>query len=209
MSKIPGRHTVAEPLIDVIVGLSDGLVIPFALAVAVSRVSENNLVIIGWTLAAVAVGSVAMGLGSYYAAKQEYDHDTERELHVMIKLELEPEVINTISKETKQGQEQWEELAAQYGLSPSFDAARAKSSSFNIGLAYACGGLIPLTPYFFTSSVQDGFRLSVAITALCLLVFGFLKARYTSQNLVVTAARYILMGTTAAVAAYFVAGLFA
>lgn len=207
MTKPLEQKSVAEPVIDIIVGLSDGLVIPFALATAVSRVTTNDIAVIGWTLTAIAVGAVAMSFGSYYAAKED-DHDLAHEEQLMEKLELEPEVINAISDEAKQGQEKWERLATQYGLSPSFDAVRAKRSAFNIGLAYAGGGLIPLIPYFFTTSVQEGFKLSLIITAISLLVFGFLKARYTSQNIIGTALKYILRGATTAVAAYLVAGLF-
>lgn len=207
MSKQQAHRAVAEPIIDIIVGLSDGLIIPFALATAISRVTTNDMIVIGWTLTTIVLGAVAMAIGSYYAAKDD-DHDSAKERLLMEKLELEPEVVDAIAEETKQSQQQWEELAAQYGLTPSFDTASAKSSAFNIGLAYACGGLIPLTPYFFTSSVQEGFRLSVVVTVICLLIFGLLKARYTSQNAIITAFRHILTGATAALAAYFVAGLF-
>ncbi|WP_276134408.1 VIT1/CCC1 transporter family protein [Polluticoccus soli] len=207
MIKPPEQKAVTEPVIDILVGISDGLVVPFALATAVSRITINTMTVIGWTLAAIVVGSVSMALGSYFAAKED-DHDLTHEQHLMENLELEPEVVSAISEETKQGQQQWEELAAQYGLSPSFDAAKARNSAFNIGLAYAFGGLIPLIPFFFTASVQQGFKLSVISTAICLLVFGFLKGRYTSQNAINTAFIHILRGATAAVAAYVVAGLF-
>src|ERR1044071_88267 len=192
MSKAQIQRPVAEPVIDAIVGMSDGLVVPFALATAISRITTNNIVVIGWVLAAIIVGAVAMGFGSYYAAKQEDAHDEEKEQLLYKKLELEAEIVNAISEEARQDKENWESLTARYDMPVEFHAGHARTSGLNIAIAYAVGGLIPLTPYFFLSTVEGGLKLSLVVTAFCLLLFGFLKARYTSQNAMASAFRYIL-----------------
>jgi VIT1/CCC1 family predicted Fe2+/Mn2+ transporter len=116
--------------------------------------------------------------------------------------------VNAISEEARQDKEHWEALAAQYDMPAEFHAAHARTSGLNIALGYTVGGLVPLIPYFFLSTVEDSLKLSLVVTVLCLLIFGLLKARYTAQNPASTAFRYILTGATAAIAGYFVAGLF-
>lgn len=208
MSTEPAQRN-SEPLIDIIVGVSDGLVIPFALATGMSRVASGNTTVILTGMAGVVLGAAAMAFGSFYAAKHEQAHDDAKDLELYAKLGLEQDVVNAISEESLRNKDEWEQLTMQHGQLPDFDAGRSRSSALNIAIAYAGGGLIPLTPYFFTGTIADGLKISVAVTIISLFFFGYLKAKYTSQNVWGAAFKFILTGCVAAAAAFFTAGLFA
>ncbi len=85
------------------------------------------------------------------------------------------------------------------------DPARAQKSALTIGLSYIAGGLIPLSPYFFTSHPQEGFKISAVVTLICLFVFGYFKSKATGQPLLSGALKVMLIGAVAAAAAYGVA----
>ena len=88
------------------------------------------------------------------------------------------------------------------------DAKRARNSALNIGISYIVGGLVPLSPYFFAGSPAEGLKWSCAITIVCLFIFGFFKAKVTGQNPWMGALKVTLIGSVAAAAAFFKAGLF-
>jgi VIT1/CCC1 family predicted Fe2+/Mn2+ transporter len=212
---------------DVVIGMSDGLTVPFALAAGLSGVVDSNAIIVTAGLAEIAAGSIAMGLGGYLAGKTEIDHYNSELLRERTEVETVPEkekqevrdvfaemglsahTQDVIAEEMCRDKEKWVDFMMKYELGlDKPDPKRARNSAFNIGVSYIVGGLIPLSPYLFTHSPAEGLKLSAIITVLCLFIFGFFKARVTGQNPWGGALRVTLIGSLAAGAAYFIATLF-
>src|SRR3954464_8597421 len=79
------KHFQSSNLVtDIVIGMSDGLTVPFALAAGLSGAVSNTHVIVIAGLAEVVAGSIAMGLGGYLAGKTEIDHynaEVKREVY--------------------------------------------------------------------------------------------------------------------------------
>lgn len=219
----------SEMLRDVVIGMSDGLTVPFALAAGLSGVAESStsiIVIAG--IAEIAAGSIAMGLGGYLAGKTEQDHyNTEekreyyevdnlrhreieetREFFANIGLseKLQGEATEEISRDKKQ----WVDFMMKYELGLERpDPKRATRSALNIGLSYIVGGLVPLSPYFFVDSHSpiQGLKLSAIVTLICLFIFGYFKSKLTGIQPFIGAIRVMLIGAVAAGAAFGIARL--
>jgi vacuolar iron transporter family protein len=216
----------AETLRDVVIGMSDGLTVPFALAAGLSgAVSSTSLIIIAG-LAEVAAGSIAMGLGGYLAGKTEVDHynsemkreyeevetvpDIEKqELKTFFSsLGLSNEIQNQAVEEVTKDKEKWVELMMKYELGlEKPNPRRAAQSAFNIGFSYVVGGLIPLSPYFFASNGIEGLKISSVITLVCLFIFGYFKSKFTGVNKIGGAFRVMMIGAIAAGCAFAIARL--
>src|SRR5665213_1768784 len=220
-------HVVrADVLRDVVIGMSDGLTVPFALAAGLSgAVSSTNLFIIAG-LAEIAAGSIAMGLGGYLAGKTETDHynselkreyeevervpDMEKdELRTFFSsLGLSRDIQDQAVEEVSRDKEKWVELMMKYELGlEKPDPLRAKKSAFNIGFSYIIGGLIPLSPYFFVSTGIQGLKISTVITLICLFTFGYFKSKLTGVNRWEGALRVMIIGAIAAGCAFAIARL--
>lgn len=212
---------------DIVIGMSDGLTVPFALAAGLSGAVDSNTIIITAGLAEIAAGSIAMGLGGYLAGRTEiehYDAELKRERYeveakpetekqevrdVFADLGLSPETQNIIADEMARDKEKWVDFMMKFELGlDKPDPRRARNSAFNIGGSYIVGGLVPLSPYFFTTQPADGLRWSCCITIVCLFLFGYFKSKATGQSPVAGALRIMLIGSAAAGAAYFIARLF-
>jgi len=223
------KHFQSSDLVtDIVIGMSDGLTVPFALAAGLSGVHDiHTSTIITAGLAEIVAGSIAMGLGGYLAGKTEIDHynaEHKREKWEVDNLpEKEKEEVRVIfadmgmSEETQRqvveemakDKEKWVDFMMRYELGlEKPDSKRARNSALNIGLSYIVGGLVPLSPYFFTQVPVQGLEWSAAITVLCLFIFGFFKAKVTGQNPLSGAIRVMLIGSVAATAAFFIARLF-
>jgi len=216
----------AEIVRDIVIGMSDGLTVPFALAAGLSgAISSTNLIIIAG-LAEIAAGSIAMGLGGYLAGKTEVDHynsEMKREYEEVEKVpEVEKQEIrtflsslglsNTVQdqaiEEITKDKDKWVELMMKYELGlEKPDPKRARKSAFNIGFSYVVGGLIPLTPYFFVANGLEGLRLSSIITLICLFIFGYLKSKFTGINPWSGAFQVMMIGAIAAGCAFGIARL--
>ena len=207
--------------------MSDGLTVPFALAAGLSGAVHDNSVIIIAGLAEVVAGSIAMGLGGYLAGKTEIDHynselkreqwevdnvperEKEEVREIFADMGLSEETQHQIVEEMAKDKAKWVDFMMRYELGlEQPDAKRAAKSAMNIGLSYIVGGLVPLSPYFFTSMPLDGLKLSAIITVACLFVFGFFKAKVTGQNPWGGAVKVMLIGSVAATAAFLIARLF-
>ena len=212
---------------DIVIGMSDGLTVPFALAAGLSGAVSSSHIIVIAGLAEVVAGSIAMGLGGYLAGKTEIDHynselsreryevehmpeEEKREVQVIFAdMGMSEETQRQVVEEMAKDKEKWIDFMMRYELGlEKPDAKRAARSAGNIGASYIVGGLVPLSPYFFATTPLDGLKWSCVITVLCLFTFGFFKARVTGQNPWGGAIRVMLIGSVAAAAAFFIARLF-
>ena len=216
-----------DMLSDIVIGMSDGLTVPFALAAGLSgAVGEHvNLVWIAG-VAEIAAGSIAMGLGGYLAGKTEQDHyksELKREYwelthkreveiqevrDVFLGWGLTPTVAEEATQEIIKDEKRWVDFMMKFELGlEEPDPKRAHRSAFNIGISYIVGGLIPLTPYFFVSNSLEGLKISALITLVCLYVFGFFKSKMTGINPWWGGAKVMFIGAIAAATAFAVAKL--
>lgn len=211
---------------DVVIGMSDGLTVPFALAAGLSgAVNSTGLIIIAG-LAEIAAGSIAMGLGGYLAGKTEIDHynselkreydEVERLPHrereevkdFFANLGLSEEVQEQAVVEMTKDKEKWVDFMMKYELGlDKPDNKRARKSAFNIGVSYVIGGIIPLMPYFFVTDAINALKISAIITLICLFIFGYFKSKITGVNPLEGALRVMFIGAIAAACAFGIAKL--
>ncbi|HSC40457.1 MAG TPA: VIT1/CCC1 transporter family protein [Chitinophagaceae bacterium] len=216
----------SDLLRDIVIGMSDGLTVPFALAAGLSgAVSSTNLIIIAG-LAEIAAGSIAMGLGGYLAGKTEIDHynselqreyaeveavphkEKEEVKEFFANLGLSEMVQQQAVEEMTKDKVKWVDFMMKYELGlDKPDPRRARKSAFNIGLSYIVGGIIPLSPYFFAHDGLTGLKISAVITLICLFIFGYFKSRMTGINPWAGALRVALIGAAAAGCAFGIAKL--
>src|SRR5512147_2725881 len=94
------HFTGSETVRDIVIGMSDGLTVPFALAAGLSGVAHSSTIVITAGLAEIAAGSIAMGLGGYLAAKSDAEHyANERkreESEVVGRIEVEKAAVTEI-----------------------------------------------------------------------------------------------------------------
>lgn len=217
----------SDTLRDIVIGMSDGLTVPFALAAGLSgAVSDTHIIVIAG-IAEIAAGSIAMGLGGYLAGKTEQDHynseqkreydevenlrhrEIEETKEFFANIGLSEELQNKATEEIAQDKDRWVDFMMKYELGlEKPDPKRARNSALNIGLSYIVGGLVPLSPYFFVDTPITGLKLSVMVTLLCLFIFGYFKSKITGINPWMGAVRVMLIGAMAAAAAFGIAKLF-
>lgn len=229
---IPHAHTEdhltsSAMLQDIVIGLSDGLTVPFALAAGLSGAVQSSALVITAGLAEVVAGSIAMGLGGYLAGRTEIEHyasELEREHRevrevpdveraevdeLLAEMGLSPATRTAAVAELTANPEQWVQFMMKYELGlEEPDPKQAPKSAATISTAYAVGGLIPLSAYFVTNSPAQGLLWSAMITLVCLLLFGYFKSRMTGQPPVWGALKMAGTGALAAAAAFFVARQF-
>ena len=188
-------------LTDIVIGMSDGLTVPFALAAGLSGAVSNSNIIVIAGIAEICAGSIAMGLGGYLAGKTEQDHyasEVKREYdeienlrHMEIaetkeffaNIGLSPALQDQATEEIARDKNRWVDFMMKYELGlDKPDPKRATKSALNIGLSYVAGGIIPLSPYFFIGDSVEALKISVVVTLLCLFVFGYFKSRVIGMN---------------------------
>ncbi len=221
------RHfTAGETVRDIVIGMSDGLTVPFALAAGLSGAVSSTTIIITAGLAEIAAGSIAMGLGGYLAARSDAEHyDSERireQQEVKEKTEAEKgEVMDVfvsygltkvesapIVEALSKRPDAWIDFMMRFELGlEKPDPKRAFTSALTIAASYIVGGLIPLSPYFFFSPASRALLISVIATLLALLVFGYIKGRFTGTRPFRSAVQTALIGGLAATAAFLIARL--
>lgn len=217
----------SQALTDIVIGMSDGLTVPFALAAGLSGAVSSSAIIVIAGIAEICAGSIAMGLGGYLAGKTEQDHykseqrreydEIENLRHLEItetkaffaNIGLSEELQEKATEEIAKDKDRWVDFMMKYELGlEEPDPRRATKSALNIGLSYVAGGIIPLSPYFFISLAPEALIYSVVATLICLFVFGFFKSKMTGINPWKGAIRVMLIGALAAAAAFGVAKLF-
>lgn len=216
----------SDLLTDIVIGMSDGLTVPFALAAGLSGAVDSTAVIILAGIAEIAAGSIAMGLGGFLAGKTEQDHynsevkreywevenlpEKEREevREFFESLGLSRDIQNKATDELIKDKDRWVDFMMKHELGlDKPDPKRAGKSAFNIGVSYVVGGFVPLSPYFFVASATDALKISVVITLVCLFVFGFFKSKITGVNPWTGGLKVLMIGALAAGAAFGIAKL--
>lgn len=223
------RHFTAGAMVrDIVIGMSDGLTVPFALAAGLTGglagTQNPNSIIVTAGLAEIAAGSIAMGLGGYLAAKSDAEHyhsEREREKKEVAEIPEEEmrEVAEVFESYGLSREETWPIVQAlrkqpkhwidfmmrfELGLERP-DPKRAFVSALTIASAYIAGGFIPLAPYILIPSASKALFYSIVVTLLALLVFGFVKSRFTGMKPVRGALQTALIGSAAAGAAFLIA----
>lgn len=219
------RHfTAGDTVRDIVIGMSDGLTVPFALPAGLSGAVNSTHVVITAGLAEVAAGSIAMGLGGFLAARGDAEHYAserareEREITEIPNAEV-AEVTNVFTTyglsledsakiaETLRAQSKaWVDFMMRFELGVEEpDPKRALTSALTIAGAYIVGGFFPLMPYIFIASAQTALLTSVVVTLMALLVFGYIKGRFTGTRPVRNAVQTMLIGGIAAAAAFAIA----
>jgi VIT1/CCC1 family predicted Fe2+/Mn2+ transporter len=209
---------------DMVIGMSDGLTVPFALAAGLSGAVSSNSIVITAGFAEIVAGCIAMGLGGYLAGKTQVEHyesELKREFYEVDNLhEKEMEETRQIFAEygiDERGQEmlatqlasdktKWVDFMMKFELGlEKPNVNRARNSALTIGIAYLVGGILPLTAYFFTETPKEGLLISTILTTISLFVFGYFKSKLTGQPPIYGAIKVTGIGLIAAAAAYFVA----
>lgn len=219
------RHfTASDNVRDIVIGMSDGLTVPFALAAGLSGAVNSSAIIITAGFAEIAAGSIAMGLGGYLAAKSDAEHyqsEREREKLEVAQIPKEemaevatifhsygltPEEAAPVVKALSRRPRAWVDFMMRYELGlEKPDPKRAITSALTIAGAYIAGGLIPLSPYILLSNALTALRLSVLVTLAALLIFGYIKGRFTVAKPMRSALQTMLIGGLAAAAAFAIA----
>ena len=220
------RHFTGPNFVgDLVIGMSDGLTVPFALAAGLSSIANSTNIVIPGGLAEIAAGSIAMGLGGYLAAKSDVEHyaferaTEERQMDSIQESEF-AEVMFSLSYGL--GKEQSRVAATALRLNPAVwidfmmrnelgfekpDPKRALTSALTIGLSYIAGGLVPLAPYILIHTAGTALGYSVVCTLIALLVFGYVKGRFTGTRPLRSAIQTALIGGLAATVAFALARL--
>jgi VIT1/CCC1 family predicted Fe2+/Mn2+ transporter len=219
------RHfTSGETVRDIVIGMSDGLTVPFALAAGLSGAVESTSIVITAGLAEIAAGSIAMGLGGYLAARSDAEHYASERLRERAEVRdipaAEAKEVTDIFKSygvsaaaaapvvraLQERPEAWVDFMMRFELGlEKPDPKRALLSAATIAGAYIAGGLIPLAPYFIFAAAARALAVSVAFTLLALFLFGYIKGLFTGARPIQSALQTVLVGGLAAAAAFGIA----
>jgi VIT1/CCC1 family predicted Fe2+/Mn2+ transporter len=219
------RHfTASEVVRDIVIGMSDGLTVPFALAAGLTGAITTTSIIVTAGLAEIAAGSIAMGLGGYLAAKSDAEHyakEREREKREVIEIPHEEmkevaevfeeygltrEQTRPLVEALRKQPKKWIDFMMRFELGlEKPDPKRALTSALTIGGAYAVGGFVPLAPYIALTRASTALLISIVVTLLALFVFGFIKGRFTGMRPLRSALQTAFIGSVAAGAAFAIA----
>ncbi len=224
MARIPHveRHFRAPNTVrDIVIGMSDGLTVPFALAAGLSGAIASSHLVTAAGVAEIAAGSVAMGLGGYLAARGDAEHYATELRREYQEVETTPEAEAAeiveifkgygvtaeqsakVVESLRTNREAWVSFMMRYelGLEPP-ERGRAPRSALTIGGAYVAGGFIPIAPYFLIPDAAEALPYSVAITLAALALFGFIRGRFTDTPRLRSTLHTLLVGGGAAAAAF-------
>ncbi len=223
---IEKHFTASESVRDIVIGMSDGLTVPFALAAGLTGAVSSTAIIVTAGMAEIAAGSIAMGLGGYLAARGDADHyrseQAREEEEVRVVPEREEEEVADIFRgygladaeiapvlrAFREKPAAWVDFMMRFELGlEAPDPRRALTSALTIAGAYIAGGLVPLAPYMLAHTTAAALPGSVGFTLLALLVFGWAKGRFTGVSPVRSAFQTALVGGLAAAAAFTLAKL--
>lgn len=218
------HFTASETVRDIVIGMSDGLTVPFALAAGLTGAAVSTGIIVTAGVAEIAAGSIAMGLGGYLAARTDLQHYTAERARELTETEEMPqreaEEVSGVFRSYGLADEQiapvvaalcadrdrWVDFMMRFELGlEAPDPARARVSAFTIAASYVVGGLIPLVPYMLLARIQAALWVSIGVTLAALFVFGYVKARFTGINPSRGGIETVFIGGLAAAAAFAIA----
>jgi vacuolar iron transporter family protein len=223
---IEGHFESTETVRDIVIGLSDGLTVPFALAAGLSGAVASSHIVVLAGLAEIAAGSIAMGLGGYLAARGDAEHyaserireereivertrDEEEEIYeIFEQYSVDRTAAAPVLAALKQNPAAWVNFMMRFELGLEEPASnRAHRSALTIASSYIAGGIIPLLPYMLIADNFTALKLSVAITLLALAIFGALKGKLVGTGWLRSAVQTVTIGGAAAAVAYTLARL--
>ncbi len=216
------QHFMASDFVaDVVLGMADGLTVPFAIAAGLSGAHVASTIVVVGTLSEIAAGAISMGIGGFLSARQDIEHyraERKREIketkevpeqekkEVSIILQdygLDEEQAQPIVEKLSKDRDRWVDFMMRFELDlEKPERLGALRSGITIGLGYAFAGFIPLAPYFAIHNVNTALLVSAAITLFAMFVFGYVKARITGTNAWISAFQTLILGALAAGAAY-------
>lgn len=219
------RHFTAGATVrDIVIGMSDGLTVPFALAAGLSGAVTAAHIVVTAGFAEISAGSIAMGLGGYLAARSDAEHYAsertreEREIATVPEMEvaevsdllgeygLSLDERTRVAAGLRTRPQQWVDFMMRFELGlEAPDPKRAVTSAVTIALAYIVGGLIPLSPYLLIAQIRTSLIVSVIVTLIALFVFGFVKGHFTGVAPLRSAMQTTLIGGVAAGVAFLIA----
>ena len=222
------KHFTGTAIVrDIVIGMSDGLTVPFALAAGLSGAVDATSIVITAGMAEVAAGSIAMGLGGYLAASTDAEHyvtewateeratsempeeEAKEVAQVFRSYGLDEATVDTVVRAIRSDQTRLIDFMMKFELGlEKPDPKRAGRSALTIAGSYIAGGLIPLAPYFVFRSIHSALIVSVVVTLLALGVFGYVKGRFTVKKPLRSAWQTVVVGGLAASAAFLLAKLF-
>ncbi|KAE9450870.1 hypothetical protein C3L33_17229, partial [Rhododendron williamsianum] len=211
------RHfTAGEIVRDIIIGVSDGLTVPFALAAGLSGANAPSSIVLTAGIAEVAAGAISMGLGGYFSMglfrelKREQEEiiavpDTEAAevAEILSEYGIEPHEYRPVVNALRKNPQAWLDFMMKFELGlEKPDPRRAVHSALTIALAYIIGGIVPLIPYMFIPEATKAVVASVIVTLIALLIFGYAKGRFTGNQPIKSALQTALIGAIASAAAF-------
>jgi VIT1/CCC1 family predicted Fe2+/Mn2+ transporter len=218
------HFTAGDTVRDIVIGMSDGLTVPFALAAGLTGAIASSHIIVTAGLAEIAAGSIAMGLGGYLAARSDAEHyasEREREEQEIVTVpEIEAQEVTDIFRSYGLTQEEsatvvdalrrrpkdWVDFMMRFELGlEKPEPGRALRSALTIALSYMVGGVIPLGAYLIWTDAHRALVISIAVTLLSLLIFGAVKGRFTGVSMLRSGLQTVLIGGLAAAAAFGIA----
>jgi VIT1/CCC1 family predicted Fe2+/Mn2+ transporter len=221
------KHFTATAAVrDIVIGMSDGLTVPFALAAGLTGAVASTAIVVTAGLAEIAAGSIAMGLGGYLAARTDSEHyasELDREYRETVELpEIEKEEVAKVFRDyglseaqmapvvtaITSDQKHWVDFMMRFELGlEQPDPARAGRSAGTIAASYIVGGLVPLAPYMLMKHILSALWVSVGVTLLALFIFGSVKGHFTGVKPLRGGLQTVIVGGLAAAAAFFIARL--
>jgi vacuolar iron transporter family protein len=223
---IEGHFESSETVRDIVIGLSDGLTVPFALAAGLSGAVASSHIVVLAGLAEIAAGSIAMGLGGYLAARGDAEHyiserqreereiverthDEEEEIYeIFEQYSVDRASASPVIAALKQNPTAWVDFMMRFELGLEEPAAnRAHRSALTIAMSYIAGGIIPLLPYMVIADNLEALKISTIITLTALAIFGALKGKLVGAGWLRSAIQTTLIGGTAAAVAFALARL--
>ncbi|VFQ85888.1 unnamed protein product [Cuscuta campestris] len=215
------HFTAGEVVRDIIIGVSDGLTVPFALAAGLSGANASSSIILTAGIAEVAAGAISMGLGGYLAAKSEADHyarelkreqeeiiavpDTEAAevAEILSQYGIEAHEYTPVVNALRKKPQAWLDFMMKFELGlEKPDPRRALQSAFTIAFAYIVGGIVPLVPYMIIPVAREAVVASVIVTLVALLIFGYAKGHFTGNKPFKSALQTAFIGAVASAAAF-------
>src|SRR5882757_5817786 len=207
-------HFLASAAVrDVVIGMSDGLTVPFALAAGLTGATAGGQIIVTAGLAEIAAGAVAMGLGGYLAARTDIEHyrsEYRRELNetvetpdeerrevrlILTEQGLDRAMADTVVEALTRDRHRWVDFMMRFELGlEKPDATRAPASALTIGASYIVGGLIPLLPYMLMADAAAALPVSIVLTMMALALFGGVKGSLTGGRPLRAAIQTVVIG---------------